>query len=152
MLQLLKNYRNQTSKDGRLMKYFLYALGEIFLVVIGILIAVQIDNWNETRKKEEAFREIMETISKDIKADIEEYDFLLRKRYRNDSLLREVINGKIQEEDYRKNWKELKSLITTSTSFYVHQNGFLALQKIMDDVPKPGTPFHYLIQGSIPRN
>ena len=73
MLQLLKNYRNQIVKDGRIMKYILYALGEIVLVVIGILIAVRIDNWNETRKKEEAFHEIMEAIAKDINADIEQF-------------------------------------------------------------------------------
>ena len=32
-------------------KYFKYAIGEIILVVIGILIAIQINNWNEKRKK-----------------------------------------------------------------------------------------------------
>jgi hypothetical protein len=32
-------------------KYFKYAIGEIILVVIGILIALQINNWNEARKK-----------------------------------------------------------------------------------------------------
>ena len=32
-------------------KYFKYALGEIILVVIGILIALQINNWNEDRKE-----------------------------------------------------------------------------------------------------
>ncbi len=32
-------------------KYFKYAIGEIFLVVLGILIAVSINNWNENQKK-----------------------------------------------------------------------------------------------------
>ena len=40
----------QNRKFGR---YLLYAIGEILLVVIGILIALQVDNWNETRKSEE---------------------------------------------------------------------------------------------------
>ena len=39
-------------KNGKLNKYFFYALGEIFLVVIGILIALQINNFNEEKKKE----------------------------------------------------------------------------------------------------
>lgn len=38
----------ETGKTG---KYFKYAIGEIFLVVIGILIALQINNWNENRKQ-----------------------------------------------------------------------------------------------------
>ena len=37
-------------KENRVSKYMLYAIGEILLVVIGILIALQINNWNETRK------------------------------------------------------------------------------------------------------
>ncbi|WP_103051438.1 DUF6090 family protein [Hanstruepera neustonica] len=37
-------------KENRVSKYLLYAIGEIVLVVIGILIALQINNWNENRK------------------------------------------------------------------------------------------------------
>ncbi|MBT8265061.1 MAG: hypothetical protein KJO41_05680 [Bacteroidia bacterium] len=37
-------------KDNKLTKYLFYAIGEIILVVIGILIALQINNWNESRK------------------------------------------------------------------------------------------------------
>lgn len=37
-------------KENRVSKYLLYAIGEIILVVIGILIALQINNWNEDRK------------------------------------------------------------------------------------------------------
>ncbi|MDX1472166.1 MAG: DUF6090 family protein, partial [Flavobacteriaceae bacterium] len=36
-------------QDKRASKYFLYAIGEIILVVIGILIALQINNWNQNR-------------------------------------------------------------------------------------------------------
>ena len=38
--------------DNKTSKYLLYAIGEILLVVIGILIALQINNWNENRKLE----------------------------------------------------------------------------------------------------
>jgi len=37
-------------KDNKFSKYFLYAIGEIILVVIGILIALSINNWNELKK------------------------------------------------------------------------------------------------------
>ncbi|MFZ9032251.1 MAG: DUF6090 family protein, partial [Robiginitalea sp.] len=47
-----KNIRKPASPAGR---YLLYALGEIMLVVIGILIALQINNWNDSRlQKKEA--------------------------------------------------------------------------------------------------
>lgn len=53
MLRFFRQIRQKLLKNGNLRKYFWYALGEIFLVVIGILIALQINNWNEERKQEE---------------------------------------------------------------------------------------------------
>ncbi|WP_445386462.1 DUF6090 family protein [Robiginitalea sp. IMCC44478] len=50
MLTLLRKIRISLIKTGSARKYLLYAVGEILLVVIGILIALQIDNWNEDRK------------------------------------------------------------------------------------------------------
>ncbi|WP_296383054.1 DUF6090 family protein [Winogradskyella sp.] len=48
-------------------KYFKYAIGEIILVVIGILIALQINNWNENKK----LRKIETEILKEVKANLE---------------------------------------------------------------------------------
>ena len=48
--------------ENKTSKYFKYAIGEIFLVVIGILIALQINNWNEERKNQDFEKEILEQI------------------------------------------------------------------------------------------
>ena len=53
-------------KQNKTSKYFKYAIGEILLVVIGILIALQINNWNENRKLQK--REVQ--ILKEIKSDL----------------------------------------------------------------------------------
>ena len=45
--------------NNKVATYLLYAIGEIFLVVIGILIAVQIDNWNEAQKEKENLKEYL---------------------------------------------------------------------------------------------
>lgn len=50
MIKLFRNIRKNLFDQGKTSKYFKYAIGEIFLVVIGILIALQINNWNENRK------------------------------------------------------------------------------------------------------
>jgi len=47
-------------------KYLKYAIGEIVLVVIGILIALQINNWNENQKKAEQEHFILEKLKFDI--------------------------------------------------------------------------------------
>jgi hypothetical protein len=50
MLTLLRKIRRRLLTENRFTQYLLYALGEIILVVIGILIALSINNWNEDRK------------------------------------------------------------------------------------------------------
>ena len=52
----------ETGKAG---KYFKYAIGEIILVVIGILIALQINNWNENRKLNEQRKELISNLITD---------------------------------------------------------------------------------------
>ncbi|WP_298536122.1 DUF6090 family protein [uncultured Algibacter sp.] len=49
MIKFFRNIRKKLLKEGNTTKYFKYAIGEIVLVVIGILIALQINNWNENR-------------------------------------------------------------------------------------------------------
>lgn len=50
MLQFFRKLRQKLLAEGKLRKYLVYALGEILLVMIGILLALQVNNWNETRK------------------------------------------------------------------------------------------------------
>lgn len=50
MIKFFRHIRKRLLIENRFSKYFLYAIGEIILVVIGILIALQINNWNEKRK------------------------------------------------------------------------------------------------------
>lgn len=49
MITLFRQLRQKLIDSGSLTKYLLYATGEILLVVIGILIALQVNNWNEDR-------------------------------------------------------------------------------------------------------
>jgi len=50
MIGFFRRIRKKLADDNKFLKYSRYAIGEIFLVVIGILIALQINNWNEHRK------------------------------------------------------------------------------------------------------
>lgn len=52
MIRFFRLIRQQLLTENKFSKYLLYAIGEIVLVVIGILIALQINNWNENQKKE----------------------------------------------------------------------------------------------------
>lgn len=141
MLRVFKNLRKDVMPSkSRVLKYLLYAIGEIFLVVIGILIAVQVDNWNEGRKKEAAFQEIVLDIERDLEVDGEQYESLLDFHHNKDSLLMRVLRNQMTEQDYRRNWRPLRSLITTTITFYPHKSGYNALQQSLGDMPRAFKP------------
>ena len=49
MIKFFRNIRKSSLKEGKTLNYLKYAIGEILLVVIGILIALQVNNWNNER-------------------------------------------------------------------------------------------------------
>ena len=49
MLKFFRKIRHKLLSENKLSKYLLYAIGEIALVMIGILLALQVSNWNDTR-------------------------------------------------------------------------------------------------------
>lgn len=51
MIKFFRKIRQKLLSENKFSKYLLYAIGEIILVVIGILIALSINNWNENRKQ-----------------------------------------------------------------------------------------------------
>lgn len=59
--------------DNKPMKYMRYAIGEVVLVVIGILIALQINNWNEWRKDREKEKIILNDLAKNIVINIQTF-------------------------------------------------------------------------------
>jgi hypothetical protein len=69
MIKFFRKIRQNLLLEGETGKYLKYAIGEIVLVVIGILIALSINNWNEERKENLEIREIYYNLLRDIKAD-----------------------------------------------------------------------------------
>ncbi len=69
MIKFFRNIRQNLLNEGKTSKYFKYAIGEIVLVVIGILIALQINNWNENQKAKTTeiyvLKEILSNLNED---------------------------------------------------------------------------------------
>lgn len=74
MIQLFRNIRRRLLMEGRNFRYLKYAFGEIVLVVIGILIALQINNWNENRKHRIAELAFAKSLLTDLKEDVARLD------------------------------------------------------------------------------
>lgn len=70
MLRFFSKIRYRLAAQNRAAKYIRYAVGEILLVVIGILIALQVNNWNEHRKNHQDEIKYLEDFRHDLKNDI----------------------------------------------------------------------------------
>jgi len=67
MVKFFRKIRQKLLSENKFIKYLLYAIGEIVLVVIGILIALQINTWNEVRKE----RNIEQKLLLEYKAELD---------------------------------------------------------------------------------
>lgn len=70
MLKFFRKIRRNLVREGNLKKYLIYAIGEILLVMIGILLALQVNNWNLNAKNEEKLESFLVKLKKDIESDI----------------------------------------------------------------------------------
>ncbi|MEN1785609.1 MAG: DUF6090 family protein [Bacteroidota bacterium] len=75
MTSFFRRIRQALVRDHKFSKYLVYAIGEIILVVIGILIALQINNWNESRKKEAQRLQLIVSLHADAKTTEKRLDF-----------------------------------------------------------------------------
>lgn len=70
MINFFRKIRQNLLTENKVSKYLLYAIGEIVLVVIGILIALQINNWNEKRKEVKVETKILLEIKNNLQSDL----------------------------------------------------------------------------------
>jgi hypothetical protein len=74
MIKFFRKIRQNLLMENKTGKYFKYAIGEIILVVIGILIALQINNWNEGRLNKKIEQEYLIGIDANLSSDIRELE------------------------------------------------------------------------------
>lgn len=87
MITIFRRLRQKLIDSGNITRYLLYAVGEILLVVIGILIALQVNNWNEERKLLSEEERILQALKSEISQSIDQ----LENRYNTESGVAELI-------------------------------------------------------------
>ena len=101
MINFFRKTRKKLADDNKPLKYARYAIGEIVLVVIGILIALQINNWNENKNEQNKIKEYAVSLIQDLEADIKMTDVIQRQNEaivaRIDSLNIYIHNRKIED-------------------------------------------------------
>lgn len=102
MISFFRKIRKQMAEDNRPLKYLRYAIGEIVLVVIGILIALQINNWNEWRKEREREQKVLETLADNLERNrallLEGLDGV-QKLHQSSQIILDFFEGKVMYHD-----------------------------------------------------
>src|SRR5210317_1315374 len=73
MINFFRRIRKKLADDKKPMKYMRYAIGEILLVVIGILIALQVNNWNQNRSKAQKEKIMLIELKENLEFNIERF-------------------------------------------------------------------------------
>ena len=84
MIKFFRKIRQNLLSENKFSKYLIYAIGEIILVVVGILIALSINNWNESKKLNKEIVSLSKSIISELGDDITAFD---RAIILNDSVL-----------------------------------------------------------------
>ncbi|MBN2737275.1 MAG: hypothetical protein JXR70_09865 [Spirochaetales bacterium] len=133
---IFKNIRRKLAAQNRAAAYIRYALGEIVLVVIGILIALQVNNWNQERKDKQHLNNILQEIQGDLLSDIHHINLFLPGGKRLDSLATRIIDGKITEEEYKDPKKYYLFWVgLTYTPFYQQNNAYKKIEDFSGNIP-----------------
>ncbi|WP_191860698.1 DUF6090 family protein [Hanstruepera ponticola] len=140
MIKFFRHIRKSLLMENKTSKYFKYAIGEIFLVVIGILIALQINNWNENRKSNQFQTKILKEIKTSIQLDLERNQSILEerilpKRKGIENLIKNMhSNEKAHDSIIRKNFNDASTgiLFTYDKGAYESLKA-IGLDKITND-------------------
>jgi hypothetical protein len=96
MIKFFRKIRQNLIKENKTGKYFRYAIGEIILVVFGILIALQINNWKEEKKYRIVEQSILNNLKEDFIKNQQEIEVLIfanNKYHRNLNKFIEILKS-----------------------------------------------------------
>ena len=119
-------------------KYLKYAIGEIILVVVGILIALQINNWNEYRKENKKLYSILLQIKSDLVADMDVVNNTIQTYKRKDSIIKLILDHNINAPTFSRiggSFAPFSSIVLD-----LNTSGYEQLQANIDQVPEEYKP------------
>ena len=108
MIKFFRKIRQKLISQNRFSKYLLYAVGEIVLVMIGILLALQVNNWNEQQKVKLHELNILNKLNEDLKANLLEVESIKRvtvKRIKSTKMILNYLEEHKDVDDVRRQQK-----------------------------------------------
>jgi hypothetical protein len=102
MINFFRKRRKQLAADNKPLKYMRYAIGEILLVVVGILIALQINTWNEGRKSSARETKLLTELSPPLQINVQNLKNDVKSQVKSAA----IIDNLIEHFDNRKPYKD----------------------------------------------
>jgi len=99
MIKFFRKIRQNLLMENKTGKYFKYAIGEVLLVVIGILIALQINNWNDQRISKKEVITQLKILSNELKDDINLFESQIKSYPERVDYLQKLSQGEYEELD-----------------------------------------------------
>ncbi|WKK66515.1 hypothetical protein [Lutimonas zeaxanthinifaciens] len=129
MLHFFRKIRRDLLANSQFFKYLKYAVGEIVLVVLGILIALYINNQNEERKEQEKFNEILVEVEAELIWNTYNAFEGVKALTVQDSLCSEILYGGLKREQLDKDTLKLYRSFFDTWGFTIEDKAF---KKLMD--------------------
>ena len=111
MLKFFRRIRRKLIGEGNLNRYLIYAIGEIFLVMVGILLALQVNNWNENRKLQKTEQAVLKGLNSDLE--------------RNKKLIGEGKKKHQYEKEIGQTWIKMMNADTSNVEFNQYLDSLL---------------------------
>jgi hypothetical protein len=129
MIKFFRKVRQQLLEENNLKKYLVYAIGEIILVVVGILIAVSINNWKQSKDLEQVEQNLYKDLIQELQHDLAEIQG--NREYNNKNLVRYQYASEIIINDTLKKMTDTLGVIATElTNFSDFKNEESAFNKL----------------------
>lgn len=101
MTKFLKRYRVESIKSSKFVRYLIYVIGEILIVVVGIITAIYLNNVNDKDSKRELIDKLFNDVDYQTNKYIKSSSFFIDFNAQRDSLAKKVLNNRAQIKDYK---------------------------------------------------
>ena len=124
MIKFFRHIRQRMLQENRFSRYLLYAIGEIILVVVGIFLALQLNNWNAERKQVQQELALLEEMRENLEMDLKDcrYNINANQRYEraNVAVLKHLTERTPFHDSLRLHYGNLfgNTTLTANTSAY----------------------------------
>ncbi|WP_224491118.1 DUF6090 family protein [Robertkochia flava] len=92
MFRIFRKVREKLLRKGAIAAYLKYAIGEVVLIIMGIFLALQLNNWNEERKQGEEAQRYMKALRSEYRSNLQNLEEIMEINTRNLQSARELLN------------------------------------------------------------